>query len=95
MALEFVLQREIQPGIWDAKGAFAAHNGMKGEVDILVKKVDDNSVKLHLDSNIKVSKINNREVLYYTNAKPEVATPGVVANAKVKVVNNLWFNLKK
>ncbi len=91
---QLTIQNEVQPGIFSAKGFFEAASGAKGDADVLVKKVDDKSVQLVLDARLKVSKMANREVLLYTNAKPE-AVKAVKEGETFEVKNPIWFSLKK
>lgn len=95
--LQLTIQKQLPNGYLTAKGIADATHPTKGKVeleaDVLLKLVDDTSVKLVLDSNVHVSKIAGREVEHYTNAKP-VTCDDTKPGSQVKVENKMWFKLK-
>lgn len=88
------INKQINKDHFSAIGTIVFDGGRKAEADFLLKKVDEASVKLVLDSSIKVSKLAGRDVISYTNAKP-VPVKSLATGSTVVVENKMWFNLKK
>lgn len=69
--LTLKLDKQLSNTHFSAVGAFKTQSGLNGEADLLVKVVNEKQVQLDLDSNLKLSKMNGREVLLISNPKPE------------------------
>jgi hypothetical protein len=93
MPLKLILFEQVSDGVWSAVGTFSNSKGTTGPADLLVQKVDDHSVKLTLDSRLKVSRILNREVEAYQNAHP-AGLRKIKKGAEV-TFENVWITLKR
>ncbi len=94
MHTQITLNKKIGENLWDGSLAVIDKEVVSIKGEVLLKQESENSVKLHLDSSVKVSKIAERTVLSYTNAKAEIlqsVKPGVTFTTK----NSVWPSLKK
>lgn len=93
MPITITIEQQLADKIWSGKGLCIDAKKNHFEAEVLLKEVEGNKVKLHLDSNIKISRINHRDVLHYQNALPidvEKMEPGATLS-----FSKIWFNLKK
>jgi hypothetical protein len=68
MGLTVKLISKVSEGTWSAEGTFSSSK-FSAPADVLIKETPEGA-RLHLDSSLKISKIDGREVLAWINAKP-------------------------
>lgn len=89
MAIEVKITKRLAGGLYEAAGSFSDPRDNRGPAEVLVKetvKGKQRELRLVLDSQVKVSKIMNREVKLY------VPHPAVVVETSPKEGDELTFN---
>jgi hypothetical protein len=93
MPLKLTLDRKVSDKHWVAVGNSSNSEGHTAPAEVLLEEKEKNHLSLVLKADVHISKINNREVILYTNEKP-VKVSSVKKGTEVEF-KDFWLKLKK